>query len=447
MSRQLVILGTSVTLPDPASVTDLAAGFQQHGGQLADLETALQSLTRPDAWGDWTGLAADAFGQSIGQVPAQLADISDAYEDVASALQQYAGQLEPVVSSLSSLSYQAEDAEGALAAVQNARAQAIANGQDPVTTGWNARVEDASAAVSALRGQLNRLLAELTALAATCAKQITAAQPKTAGKSLFGELERDFARDVADPAARIGKEAGKDVLDGGKDAMHLLDDMLVEPFTQLWPDLVNFAKDPDLQNAGALLGDVGAVLSVIGLVVAVIALSVGTDGAADVALAAVGGELDVATKVADVGALAADLGAEATDEDGASSSDVAISTLTVAADLAGDEIGDSDAQLVFNVGSGAEITAFSDGLTHELSVPQVAADAPDVVSGLQVTADAVQGLQGVPVAPALQPAGGVSVLQPAVSVPSAAVVNIQHMALSPQPGGAPGGASGMGGGK
>ncbi len=207
MTRQLVILGTSVTLPDPASVTDLAAGFQQQSGQLADLETTLQALTRPDAWGDWTGLAADAFGQSIGQLPAELGDVRDGYEDVASALQQYAGQLEPVVNSLSSLSFQAEDAEGALAAVRTARSQAIANGQDPVTTGWDARLADAAEAVSALRGQLNRLLGELAALAAACTRQISAAEPKTAGKSLFGSLESDFVRDVADPLARAAKEA------------------------------------------------------------------------------------------------------------------------------------------------------------------------------------------------------------------------------------------------
>ena len=88
MSRRLVVLGTSVTLPDPASVTDLAVSFQQQGGQLADLQTTLQSLTRPDAWGDWTGLAADAFGQTIGQLPAELGDARDAYDDVASALRQ-----------------------------------------------------------------------------------------------------------------------------------------------------------------------------------------------------------------------------------------------------------------------------------------------------------------------------------------------------------------------
>src|SRR5580692_3403594 len=119
MTRRLVILGTTVTVPDPASATDLAAGFREQGGSLGDLEGTLQTLTRPDAWGDWTGLAADAFGQSIGQLPGEVADIRDAYGVVAAALQEYAGQIEPVIAALTSLSYRAEEAEGTLTATRN----------------------------------------------------------------------------------------------------------------------------------------------------------------------------------------------------------------------------------------------------------------------------------------------------------------------------------------
>ena len=265
MTRQLVILGTSVTLPDPASVTDLAAGFQQQSGQLADLETTLQALTRPDAWGDWTGLAADAFGQSIGQLPAELGDVRDGYEDVASALQQYAGQLEPVVNSLSSLSFQAEDAEGALAAVRTARSQAIANGQDPVTTGWDARLADATEAVSALRGQLNRLLGELTALAAACTKQISAAEPKTAGKSLFGALESDFVRDVADPLARAAKEAVKlevqAAMLGLFGPVAMMEALYIRPIAYLWHEATDHAEE-----LGQVLGEVAGVLGILALI-------------------------------------------------------------------------------------------------------------------------------------------------------------------------------------
>jgi uncharacterized protein YukE len=439
MTRRLVILGTTVTVPDPASATDLAAGFREQGGHLADLEATLQTLTRPDAWGDWTGLAADAFGQSIGQLPAEIGDVRDAYDDVASALQRYAGQLEPVVNSLTALSFQAEDAEGTLTAVRTARSQAIARGQDPVTTGWDARLEDANAAVSALRGQLNRLIGEVTALAGTCARQVAAAEPKAARKSLFGEAESDFVRDVADPLAHAAAKSVKVVASVGDDAWHLVDETFVQPFTKLWTDLDAFINDPDLHTAGELLERVGDAVGVIALVVGVVALTVATGGTADVLLGVAGGLGDVAMGV-HIDALGANTAAVLSHEDDASWSEVSVSALDVVSDYAGGKIGDDDpaAGDVFGVGSGLEITAFGDGLTHDLSIPPAAPDAPDVVSGLQVTTDAVQGLQGLPVTPAVQPAGEAGVLQPAVSVPSPAVVNIQQVTISPQPSGAVG---------
>lgn len=438
MTRRLVILGTTVTVPDPASATDLAAGFREQGSHLADLEGTLQTLTRPDAWGDWTGLAADAFGQSIGQLPAELGDVRDAYDDVASALQRYAGQLEPVVNSLTALSFQAEDAEGTLTAVRTARSQAIARGQDPVTTGWDARLEDANAAVSALRGQLNRLIGEMTALAGTCARQVAAAEPKSSRKSLFGEAESDFVRDVADPLAHAAAKSVKVIASVGDDAWHLVDETLVQPFTKLWPDLDAFIHDPDLHTAGELLEDVGDVVGVIALVVGVVALSVATGGTADVLFGVADGLGDVAM-AAHIDALGANTGAVLSHEDDASWIDVSDSALAVVSDYSGDQIEDHAAGIVFGVGSGLETDAFHDGITYDLSIPNAAPDAPDVVSGLQVTTDAVQGLQGLPVTPAaVQPAGGAGVLQPAVSVASPAVVNIQQVTISPQPSGAVG---------
>jgi uncharacterized protein YukE len=455
MTRHLVILGTSVTLPDPGSASDLAARFQDQSGQLADTEATLQALTRPDAWGGWTGLAADAFGQSIGQLPAELGDVRDAYEDVVTALRQYAGQLEPVVSSLSSLSYQAEDAEYTLAAVRRARSQAIASGHNPVTTGWDARLADATAAVSALRGRLNRLLGELDALSSTCTRQINAAEPRTARKSLFGELERGFVRDVADPLGHGAAEVGRDALGAGKATVHLLDDTFVQPFTELPGDLVNFAENTDLHTAGELLQHFGDAVGVVALVLTVAAVvviaSVGTGGLADVALAGAFTAVDAAdglgvvAMASHIDALGANTGAVVSHEDGASWSDVSNSALSVASDVAGSEIEDHSpigASIVFDASSSLETTAFDAGIRYDLSIPQPAAGAPGVVSGLNVTAGAVQGLQGLPVS-AGQAAGGAGVLQPAVSVSSPAVVNIQHVALAPLQGAPDSGPSGL----
>ena len=266
MARHLVILGTSVTLPDPVSVTELAARFQEQGEQLADLEVTVQGLARPDAWGDWTGLAADAFGQSIGQLPAELGDVRDAYGDVAWALRQYAGQLEPVVNSLSSLSFQAEEAEYTLAAVERARSQAFAHGPVAVAA-WDVKLADALAVVGELRLRLSRLVAELNALASACTRQVKAAEPRSAHKSLFGELESDFVRDVADPLARAVKETAKLELDVAKleldPAIAVVLALLVHPVT----DLVHDATGQfDAAKWATVLGEVSGVLGILALI-------------------------------------------------------------------------------------------------------------------------------------------------------------------------------------
>jgi hypothetical protein len=285
VTRRLVILGTTVSLPDPASVTDLAAGFRGQGGELADLETTLQTLARPDAWGNWTGQAADAFGQSLGQLPAEIGDVRDAYDEVALVLQRYAAELEPVINALTSLSFQAEDAEGTLAAVRTARSQAMARGENSAATGWDARLADATAAVSSLRAQLDRLLGELTALAATCTKQVTAAEPRKARKSLFGSLESDFVRDVADPLAHaveavarveLGLAAGVFKLDEivAVGALDVVDALVIHPITELPHDFHEVLHGFTAENLGRALGDVAGVLGILALIPGVDAVAV-----------------------------------------------------------------------------------------------------------------------------------------------------------------------------
>ena len=183
--------------------------------------------------------------------------------------------------------------KGALAAVQNARSQAIANGQDPATTGWDARLTDATEAVSALRGQQTRLLAELTALAAAGSKKISAAEPKTAGKSLFGLLESDFVRDVADPlanavekrfglaaeaVARIDLGLAADVFKLDEfvavGVLDVVDALVIDPITGLWDDTDTFLHHMTAENLGRALGDVAGVLGILALIPGVDAFAV-----------------------------------------------------------------------------------------------------------------------------------------------------------------------------
>jgi uncharacterized protein YukE len=288
MTRQIVILDTSVTVPDPASVTALAGSFGDVNGCLAELEGTLQTLTRPDAWGDWTGLAADAFGRSIGQLPGEVEDIRDAYGAVVAALREYAGQLEPVIAALTSLSYRAEEAEGTLIATRNARDQAIAQGHNPLTTGWDARLEEATAAVTALRSQLSRLVSELDGLASTCTRKIAAAEPKLESRSLFSSLASDFINDVADPllraadaVARADLRVAQTVLTAGVVlaaddlradkfvagvAADVVEAILIHPLTKLSGDVAAFIEHPTAENLGAALGDVAGILGVLALI-------------------------------------------------------------------------------------------------------------------------------------------------------------------------------------
>jgi len=331
VTRTLEILGTTVSVPDPGAATALSASFGEMSGSLADAHDTLQTLTRPDAWGVWTGQAADAFGQSVGKLPAELGDIRDAYGAVSAALREYAAELEPVVNALTALASRADEAEGTLTATRNARQHAIAQGHDPHTTGWDARLVEATAVVSSQRAQLERLISELDGLATTCTKRITAAEPRQAKKSLFGELASDFMRDVADPLGRgivafghaeadmagavlaggitLGKDALKVGEIAGKGLLGIGAALFVHPFTDLPHDLSRYLSDPTAANLGSVLGDVAGILGVAALLVP-------------------GADLFVAgALVVNAGAAAADWTAVAEHEDGASVLDAGLATV------------------------------------------------------------------------------------------------------------------------
>jgi uncharacterized protein YukE len=272
MARHLEILGTSVTVPDPDSVASLSASFSSVSENLTDLVDMLQALSTPAAWGEWTGQAANAFGQSIGQLPGELGAAQEAYGTAAAALQDYASHVEPVVTALTSLSFQADDAESTLTAIQNARNQVIHQGQDPAATGWDARLADATEAVSELSGQLTQLLAELHALSSRCVAQINGAAPKQA-KSLLGSLASDFMKDVADPlgraaeaAAHTGLGIGEELLRAYEHPTVVVGALVVHPFSHLVKDAEGIARASPLEALGSTLGDVAGVLGVLSLI-------------------------------------------------------------------------------------------------------------------------------------------------------------------------------------
>jgi hypothetical protein len=428
MARLIEALGKSFWLPDPDSVSHLAGAFGAIRDNLGETDSQLQALRSPGSWADWTGPAADAFARCLGQLPGQLSQAHESYATVAAALSSYAAGLYPVVNALLSLATEAEEAEGTLRTATAEVDYARHTGNQASVTYWESRVRAASGTVQGLVSRLGYLLGELDGLSTRCVQQIRQAQHEGIQNTLITDFQRYVLMD--------GGTAVHDAHKAMDIAGGVLDDMLIKPFTNLPGDWENFITDRNAHTAGLLLGDVGDALGVLGLVAAVVAVSILTGGAADV-FAGAAVFLGDAALVAHTGALAADSEAVITDEPDVTWWDVGKSALSVVSDGGGEVVGDGMPGVIYGVGSGVETTAFDDGMEHVLSVPEVAPSAPDLTDGLQITSDAVQGLQGLPVAPgASQPTDGAGLLQPAVSPASPAVVNVQHITFSLQSSGA-----------
>jgi hypothetical protein len=425
MARYLEILGTAFSVPDPDSVASLAASFGTVRDNLGDTENDLGALRSPEAWAEWTGQAADAFARSLGQLPGELSQARQSYATVAAVLSGYAAGLGPVVAALSALALEAEDAESTLQAVTAARNQARAQGQDTAITGWDARLDDATETVAALRARRDSLVREMDDLSAQCVQQIRKAQHQGIQNTVITDFDRYVVQD--------GGVALHDASKAADDVGHVAYEAFVQPFTSLGSDLAAYIADPDAHTLGALLEDVGNAVGVVALAALVVAAFVpGTDAFAIPALAEYLGDYALAVHTE---AAAADVAAAVTDEPDASWGDVGWDALSLGSDGLGGVVGDGVPGAVFGVGFGLETTAFQDGVEHVLSVPAVAASGPDVLDGIQVMHGAVQGLQGLPaVGAALQPSAAGSALQPAsAAAASPATVTVQHVTLSVQP--------------
>jgi hypothetical protein len=255
VTRYLEILGQSVPVPDPDSVAILSGQYRSAAAIIGEAKSQLAGIGTAQAQAVWAGQAASAFTRKLGELPGQLEKAWQSYNTVAWALSGYASGLRPVVTALSSLAYQAEEADGTLRATDNARNQVIAQGHDPVATGWNTRLSEAQAEVGLLRRRLSALLAELEGLSAQCVGEIRQAEHEGISNNLISDFRRYIVQDGGAIAA-----------DGAK-AMHVLakvaDVLFVKPFTDLPGLLKKYIDHPDWQTFGALLADYAAVLAIV----------------------------------------------------------------------------------------------------------------------------------------------------------------------------------------
>ena len=255
MTRYLEILGQSVPVPDPDSVAILSSQYRAVATTIGVTKSQLAGIGTAQAQAVWAGQAASAFSRKLGELPGQLEQAWQSYNTVAWALSGYASALRPVVAALSSLAYQAEEAEGTLRATVSARNQVISQGHDPVATGWNTRLWEAQAEVGQVGRRLSALLAELEGLSAQCVRAIQQAEHEGISNNLISDFDRYIVQD------------GRVVLDDGGKALRFVgtvaDDLLVKPFTDLPGLLKQWAEHPDWQTFGALLADYAAVIGII----------------------------------------------------------------------------------------------------------------------------------------------------------------------------------------
>jgi len=260
VTRYLEILGQSVPVPDPDSVAILSGQYRSAATTIGEAKSQLAGIGTAQAQAVWAGQAASAFTRKLGELPGQLEKAWQSYNTVAWALSGYASGLRPVVAALSSLAYQAEEAEGTLRATVNARNQVIAQGHDPIATGWNTRLYEAQAEVGQQGRRLQALLAELEGLSAQCVGEIRQAEHEGISNNLISDFQRYVVQD------------GGVVLDADAKALRFVatvaDDLLVKPFTDLYGDLERFASDPSWATFGAVLDDYSKVLALLAVLLA-----------------------------------------------------------------------------------------------------------------------------------------------------------------------------------
>jgi hypothetical protein len=291
MTGYLEIFGQSVTTPDPDSVASLSARYSGLSATIAEAKDGLHAIGSPQAIADWVGQAADTFASKLGNLPGQLEQAWQSYDAVARALSGYASSLRPVVSALTSLASQAEEAQGTLVAAQAAREQAIRSGEPSASTVWNARVSEAQAAVDQLKRRQSNLLGELRSCSSECVRQVQQAAHESVHSSLISDLRHDLAEvgRVAwrggDDVLHFGLAVAKDYADVelaiGRAELAIGEDLFITPFVNLYKTADALAHNWTWANLGQCLDAVSGVLALCSLVcppLALVAVGVGILG-------------------------------------------------------------------------------------------------------------------------------------------------------------------------
>lgn len=146
-------------------ISALAGSFHRVASQAQTSAAALRG-----AHGDatWTGTAADAFRAQVGKLPGDLDKVQQSYGEVATALDSYGGQLEPIQTQFRSLATQLQDAQSSLSSAQGTLSGAKTN-LSTATSAPHAKpttpaVVNAHTALASATGAVSRLQGEVSGL-------------------------------------------------------------------------------------------------------------------------------------------------------------------------------------------------------------------------------------------------------------------------------------------
>ena len=298
-----------LTIPgDPGGLIGLAS---QLAGAASDVQDVHDRVATNGLEGAWSGHAADAFRSTLHSVPGELDTIVAAFNEAASAVRGFAGELEELQANARWHNQQLASEEGELeraratAAARQAEvasaARAHASATDPVTLSNASRalaasegmlraatsdVEGLGSAISRLAGTGSQIEEEYNAAVRRTAGAIEAARA-SAGRfidsntghshGLFGKIGH-FIGGAGRLAEHVGRDAEHGAEWAGKEVVHA-GEGVVHWGERTAHDLTALDEHPSWGTLRAVLVDAKGPLEVAGVVLAIAAVVV-TGGAA-----------------------------------------------------------------------------------------------------------------------------------------------------------------------
>jgi hypothetical protein len=298
--------GKDLLAAQPEVISDLATMFH---GVATTAESTAGGLRGASGDANWTGSAANAFRQGLGQVPDQLGKVSSSYHEAAAALSGFEAEVyslkpafQSIVSQLGPAQAQLANAQSSLTSAQNSLGQAqssamaktMENPLKPPTT-------------VPLSSPLHDAVNTATGVVSSAQEQISSLTSR--GFNLLDEFDsaRGAAQGRVSTAAHVPPHPGfwDSVFGGIGHFLAGVGSFIIKPVEDLPGAIAAVASDPgNLGNWGKLAEDVAGTAMLAATILAPFAAPelIAADAATDGAAAGAEGASEAAADVAEEGA-------------------------------------------------------------------------------------------------------------------------------------------------